>query len=681
MEDQVAGKLQELGAEAATRFVGVKKEMERLQAANEKLMKRVEELEKQLKKSSSKNVIHEEEMWLQPEGENQPMIVVKPVKPETKVQPKKSVQVEKPVVVDEERPWLGIVPTDPDEETRNELDLPEEGGVFIEEIVGESPAEAAGLEPGDFIVAFAGVKVKSADHLRTLVGEQNAGKKVKVELVREGKRLTKSVKIGVAPRYSIAPFAPGRLSFVSALPVPSNLSELLFGDRKPQGDDKKKKKKPAKQDKRKENEPERRGFELLSELESALEAVHTFSGGEDLYIAIQDKRGNTFFRHKFEPEKMLDTLHRFIAPLFERFGEGSGWGQEMGGPMEAIWESEGPGMEQIHKAIGEFVPPDVLKRIPMFHNVQEFEGPQGSREGMREGCGCQCHGGGMQRDARKGEQPRRIKMLLGGPGDGQEPCHSFGLDEMFKGHGKQGTSSGCRCGKQGGPAGCRCGKQGGPAGCKCGKQGGPAGCKCGKQGAGRKPHCLMGGEQKPGVRVEKRMIMRHSDEAMPMKEGRMMVVSPPQGEGNAFLFEEPVEAPFAKGQRKIVRSFGGGDAFPGEVRVEVFADSDEGQPFVAPIEHMGGPEDGCFEIELEGEPGREFEAEKCCPCGAGKNKTADRMFFKKIIQPGEEGPGMEFFEGEGGPRFEFRIEQDEDNPPKIEYRKKNKKEARHRDSI
>ncbi len=98
--------------------------------------------------------------------------------------------------------WLGVQIGDP---PNTELyagyasDLKVEGvaGAQVFNLYKGSPAEKAGLLPGDYIVSFNGSAVKNADGLTQIVGGLPAGKSYPVELVRYGTRMKLSVSLGI----------------------------------------------------------------------------------------------------------------------------------------------------------------------------------------------------------------------------------------------------------------------------------------------------------------------------------------------------------------------------------------------------------------------------------------------------------------------------------------------------
>jgi serine protease Do len=73
---------------------------------------------------------------------------------------------------------------DPAEADRQKL----QGGVVIDEVQPDSPAEKAGLKRTDVIVEFDGEHVRSARQFSRLVQETAAGRTVKATIVRDGRR-------------------------------------------------------------------------------------------------------------------------------------------------------------------------------------------------------------------------------------------------------------------------------------------------------------------------------------------------------------------------------------------------------------------------------------------------------------------------------------------------------------
>ena len=72
-------------------------------------------------------------------------------------------------------------------------------GVTVGEVVSGSPAEQAGLQPGDVIRKFDGHEVQNLRALRTLVAQAPLDKQVELQVVRNGKPLTVKTQIKEQP--------------------------------------------------------------------------------------------------------------------------------------------------------------------------------------------------------------------------------------------------------------------------------------------------------------------------------------------------------------------------------------------------------------------------------------------------------------------------------------------------
>src|SRR6266511_2957882 len=63
-----------------------------------------------------------------------------------------------------------------------------EGGVVVEDVQPDSPAEKAGIKRSDVITEFDGERVRSARQFERLVRETPAGRSVKATITHEGQR-------------------------------------------------------------------------------------------------------------------------------------------------------------------------------------------------------------------------------------------------------------------------------------------------------------------------------------------------------------------------------------------------------------------------------------------------------------------------------------------------------------
>jgi serine protease DegQ len=87
------------------------------------------------------------------------------------------------------RGMLGVSIRDFNAETAEALgiDTDDYQGAMVEEIFPDSPAENAGIEVGDIIVAVDGQKVSGAGDLRTTIGLKRSGDSVKITVQRDNK--------------------------------------------------------------------------------------------------------------------------------------------------------------------------------------------------------------------------------------------------------------------------------------------------------------------------------------------------------------------------------------------------------------------------------------------------------------------------------------------------------------
>jgi serine protease Do len=84
------------------------------------------------------------------------------------------------------RGWLGIQAQQLDSETAKALKLSDTNGVLVSDITPNSPAEAAGVKPGDVIVMYNDVKITSLFDLPKMVAETPIDSKISLEVIRNG---------------------------------------------------------------------------------------------------------------------------------------------------------------------------------------------------------------------------------------------------------------------------------------------------------------------------------------------------------------------------------------------------------------------------------------------------------------------------------------------------------------
>ena len=87
------------------------------------------------------------------------------------------------------RGWIGITRvSDLNEETSAALGVRGEQGVLVMELVRSSPADRAGVLPGDVIVAVDGRSVEDAGQLRNELARAEVGSELRLTVLRQGRR-------------------------------------------------------------------------------------------------------------------------------------------------------------------------------------------------------------------------------------------------------------------------------------------------------------------------------------------------------------------------------------------------------------------------------------------------------------------------------------------------------------
>ena len=94
------------------------------------------------------------------------------------------------------RGWLGVFIQEVTPDIAESLGLDEAMGALVSTVNEASPAQAAGLEPGDVIVSFDGKAIEKMRDLPRIVAETEIGATVVVELIRNGSRMTVDVTLG-----------------------------------------------------------------------------------------------------------------------------------------------------------------------------------------------------------------------------------------------------------------------------------------------------------------------------------------------------------------------------------------------------------------------------------------------------------------------------------------------------
>jgi S1-C subfamily serine protease len=106
------------------------------------------------------------------------------------------------------RPYIGVRYTPIDKQVAKTESLPVDQGAWVSPkadssgkpaITPGSPAEAAGIKPGDIIVAIGDTKIDTEHPLNAVLAQNAPGDKVDLKVLRDGKTLTISVTLGTRP--------------------------------------------------------------------------------------------------------------------------------------------------------------------------------------------------------------------------------------------------------------------------------------------------------------------------------------------------------------------------------------------------------------------------------------------------------------------------------------------------
>ena len=101
------------------------------------------------------------------------------------------------------RGYLGVGLDRIDPASLELLKVPETGGVLVTAVQPQSPADRAGLQPGDIITTVGGKPVDDPTTLRNRAASLDVGSKVTIGIVRSGKPQSMEVTIGELPTPNI----------------------------------------------------------------------------------------------------------------------------------------------------------------------------------------------------------------------------------------------------------------------------------------------------------------------------------------------------------------------------------------------------------------------------------------------------------------------------------------------
>jgi len=91
--------------------------------------------------------------------------------------------------------WLGAYIGNLPQELASEMKVEGINGAFVSNIFKDSPADKAGIQPGDYVTALDGIAIDNANQLLQLVGNLRPGERARFDLIRDGSPLSVTARI------------------------------------------------------------------------------------------------------------------------------------------------------------------------------------------------------------------------------------------------------------------------------------------------------------------------------------------------------------------------------------------------------------------------------------------------------------------------------------------------------
>lgn len=106
-----------------------------------------------------------------------------------------------------QQPYLGVIYIPITSDIQKQYNLSVSNGAYIptsnqageQTVVSGSPADKAGIQPGDIITKVAGTPLNQQHSLLSVLDQQSVGSQVTLTIIRDGKQITATVTLGSAP--------------------------------------------------------------------------------------------------------------------------------------------------------------------------------------------------------------------------------------------------------------------------------------------------------------------------------------------------------------------------------------------------------------------------------------------------------------------------------------------------
>jgi serine protease Do len=103
-----------------------------------------------------------------------------------------------------QRSWMGVTLADLNPDLAEGFGVAANSGVLVQEVLPGTPAEKGGMRRGDIIVEYEGQPVSEMQKLRLRVADTPNGSKVRMVVMRDGRRVPLDVTLGARPSDPVA---------------------------------------------------------------------------------------------------------------------------------------------------------------------------------------------------------------------------------------------------------------------------------------------------------------------------------------------------------------------------------------------------------------------------------------------------------------------------------------------
>ncbi|HIH28455.1 MAG TPA: PDZ domain-containing protein, partial [Thermoplasmata archaeon] len=97
------------------------------------------------------------------------------------------------------RPWLGILGVDINPTLASYYSLASDEGALIVQINEESPADKAGLKPGDIILEIEGKHMNGMEDVRHTIWKRKTGENITLKILRKHRQIQGTLKLAQNP--------------------------------------------------------------------------------------------------------------------------------------------------------------------------------------------------------------------------------------------------------------------------------------------------------------------------------------------------------------------------------------------------------------------------------------------------------------------------------------------------